>query len=65
MARRKNAIRGIQSFISDLARQCDIPVIDNVNLDQTIDQALEEITKRVQKLGIRPRLEYGSLPPNA
>jgi 2-phosphoglycerate kinase len=62
---RFNAIRGIQDYISDLARRYDIPIINNVNLDQTVDQALEEITKRVQKLGIKPRMVYESLPPNA
>jgi len=62
------AIRGIQDYIADLARRHDIPVINNVNLDQTIELTLEEITKKVQKLGIKPRLEYGvndSKIPNA
>lgn len=52
-------IRTIQDYIIDLAKCHDVPVIDNVNLDQTIEQALEEITKKVQKLGIKPGLECG------
>jgi len=62
---RFDAIRSIQGYISDIARDHDIPVIDNMNLDQTVDQALEAITEKVQKLGIKPRLGYESLPPNA
>lgn len=62
---RFDAIRSIQGYISDMARDHDIPVIDNMNLDQTVDQALEAITEKVQKLGIKPRLGYESLPPNA
>jgi 2-phosphoglycerate kinase len=54
-----DSIRGIQEYISELARRYDIPVIDNVNLDKTVELTLEEITKKVQKLGIKPRLEHG------
>ncbi len=58
--RRFDAIRGIQDYISELAYHYDIPVIDNVNLDQAVESTLEEITKKVQELGIKPRLEYES-----
>lgn len=51
---RFEAIRDIQDYISGLARDHDIPVVDNVNLDETVELTLEEITKKVQKLGIRP-----------
>ena len=60
---RFEAIRSIQDYISDLANQYGIPVVDNVNLDETVELTLEEITKKVQKLGIRPRLE--NVSPNA
>ena len=62
--RRFNAIRGIQDYISELAYHYDIPVIDNVNLDQAVESTLEEITKKVQKLGIKPRLGHESLSPD-
>ena len=55
---RFDAIRSIQDYVSSLARDNDIPVIDNVNLDQTVELTLEEITKKVQKLGIKPRPEW-------
>lgn len=54
---RFEAIRDIQDYVSDLARDNDIPVVDNVNLDGTVELTLEEITKKVQELGIKPRLE--------
>jgi 2-phosphoglycerate kinase len=54
---RFEAIRNIQDYVSDLARNYDIPVVDNVNLDETVELTLEEITKKVQQLGIEPRLE--------
>jgi len=55
--KRFEAIRGIQDYISEIAGQHNIPVIDNVNLDQTVELTLEAITKAVQELGIKPRLE--------
>ena len=55
---RFDAIRSIQDYVSSLARDNDIPVIDNVNLDQTIELTLEEITRKVQELGIKPRPEW-------
>ena len=63
--KRFESIRGIQDYIADLASQYDVPVIDNVNLDETVEQTLEEITKKVQELGIRPRLEFGAPISNA
>ena len=63
--KRFEAIRNIQGYISNLAHQYDIPLVDNVNLDQTVESTLEEITKKVQKLGIRPTIEHISLLPNA
>ena len=41
-----------------MAKKCNIPVIDNVNLDETIELTLEEITKQVKELGIKPDLDY-------
>jgi 2-phosphoglycerate kinase len=52
-----DAIRSIQDYISKLAQDYNIPVVDNVNLDQTVESTLEEITKAVRKLGIKPELE--------
>jgi 2-phosphoglycerate kinase len=52
-----DAIRNIQDYISKLAQDYNIPVVDNVNLDQTVESTLEEITKAVRKLGIKPELE--------
>jgi 2-phosphoglycerate kinase len=54
-----DAIRSIQDYISKLAQDCNIPVVDNVNLDQTVESTLEQITKAVQKLGIKPELGMG------
>ena len=54
-----DAIRSIQDYISKLAQDYNIPVVDNVNLDQTVESTLEEITKAVQKLGIKPELGMG------
>jgi len=51
---RFKAIRDIQDYVSALARDYDIPVVDNVNLDGTVELTLEEITKRVRELGIKP-----------
>jgi len=58
---RFNAIREIQTYVSDSAHQHNIPVINNMNLDQAVDSALEEITKAVQKLGIEIETEHGML----
>ncbi len=52
-----DAIRSIQDYISKLAQDYSIPVVDNVNLDQTVESTLEQITRAVQKLGIKPELE--------
>jgi 2-phosphoglycerate kinase len=52
-----DAIRSIQDYISKLAQDYNIPVVDNVNLDQTVESTLEEITKAVRELGIKPELE--------
>lgn len=52
------AIRDIQEYISKMARNCNIPVINNVNLDETVDLTLEEITKKVKELGIEPRIAF-------
>jgi 2-phosphoglycerate kinase len=51
-----DAIRSIQDYISKLAQDYNIPVVDNVNLDQTVESTLEQITRAVQKLGIKPEL---------
>lgn len=56
---RFEAIRDIQEYISKMAKNCNVPVINNVNLDQTVELTLEEITKRVKELGIEPRSDYG------
>jgi 2-phosphoglycerate kinase len=57
------AIREIQEYISKLARDYGILIIDNINLDQTVELTLEEITKEVRGLGIKLSLENESLLP--
>ena len=52
-----DAIRSILDYISMLAQYYNIPVVFNVNLVQTVESTLEEITEAVQKLGIKPELE--------
>ena len=42
------AIRDIQVYISKLVRDFNIPIINNINLDETVELTLEEITKGVQ-----------------
>ena len=63
---RFEAIRDIQDYVSGLAQKHNIPVINNVNLDQAVESTLEEITKQVQKkLGTKLGMERGALSSDA
>lgn len=62
---RFEAIRDIQDYVAGLARKHNIPVINNVNLDQAVESTLEEITKQAQKLGTKLGTEHGILSSDA
>lgn len=62
---RFEAIRDIQDYVAGLARKHNIPVINNMNLDQAVESTMEEITKQVQKLGIKLGMEHGTFSSNA
>jgi len=51
-------IRIIQKYIEDLAEENDIKVIENYNLDHTVNEILELIFLRVKEEFSKVRLEY-------
>ena len=59
------AIRRIQDHIIRLAEKYNIPVIDNVNLDEAVDIAMEEVTSEVEKIFAKMEAAKELAPANA